>query len=161
MLTYALCYIEMNMFSQNWICLQISSVMTLSYHLVNKLLWSVKDWTPARRDYIYISVFSGRYNILRSAEMQLPKQRLSLLSAGYIRLVWLKTERLCLFGSVSDTTAQPKCWWCSVFSLSIYSTYRVYLFKGFDVFVLYFFGGGGGGRIRNPGSIHWHVDLLL
>lgn len=128
MLTYTFCYIYINMFSLNRICLQISSVMTLSYHLVDKLYCGLCKIEPQLREAIYSFFLSGRYNILRSAEMQILELRLALLSAGYIRLVWPKTERLCLFGSVSDTTAQPKCWWCSVFSRSIYSTHFSCLF---------------------------------
>lgn len=38
--------------------------------------------------------------------MQILELRLALLSAGYIRLIWPKTERLCLFGSVSVLVVQ-------------------------------------------------------
>lgn len=41
-----------------------------------------------------------------------------------------------MFGSVSETTAQLICWWCSVLTLSIYRTYFScqYLFEGIVIF---------------------------
>lgn len=55
-------------------------------------------------------------------------KRLSLFSAGYMRLVWLNTEILCLFGSASETTAQPICWWCSVVCLLVLTAHTPHIF---------------------------------
>lgn len=96
---------------------QASTVRTLSYHLVDKLDCGLCEmgWTCNNWGKLFFSPFRET--------KELERWRLALLSAGYMRSVWLKTERVCMFGSVSETTAQPMCWWCSVFCLSVFTAH--------------------------------------
>lgn len=110
-------------------CLQTSRVRTLSQLLVDKLDRGLCEpgWTVTTEGRLCVCFFfplSGRQKNLRSIKMLQLKPGLALLSSGYMRLACLKkkqNKRLFLFGSFSKT-AQPVCWWCSVFSLSVFTT---------------------------------------
>ena len=97
---------------------QAFTVRTLCY-LVDKLDWGLCEMAWTSSNWGELNVFF----LFSEEDLQTLQLRLALY-LGSLRFVWPKTEILCLFGSSSETTAQPICWWCSVvFSLSVFTAH--------------------------------------
>lgn len=98
----------------NRICTQTSSVRTLSYHLVDKLdcgfVWDGLNLYELRETECFFFSFQGDKRTWDQQKCMPLKLRLALF---ILQVIWgwfgPKTERLCLFGSVSETAAQPIC----------------------------------------------------